>query len=356
MRVGYEKPPVPRTGLRLHFNEHSGGCSPRVMEALRSLVETDVSTYPDYDEVHARVAAWFGVPGDHLVLTNGMDEGILAAAIAHLRLPAEASVEGPPEAVIPTPAFEEYAAASTAAGGRVVGVPALPDLTLPVEAVLAAITPRTRLVYLTSPGNPSGLLVPHDTVRAVARSLPPGAVVFLDEAYVDFADSGPKASFLGEIATAPNVVVGRTFSKAYGLAALRVGAILGAPAALEPLTLVVPPFSLNVFATTGVLASLDDVDHVEAYKRESQASRELLYETCGRLGLPFWRSQANFVLIRAGNHADALVGGLRARGIHVRDFSRQPGCDGCIRITAGVQAHTQACIEAMEDVLCEEPR
>lgn len=357
MSVSYQKPSVPRTGLRLHFNEHSGGCSPHVMAALRALAETDVSTYPDYDDVHARLAAWFGVPGDHLVLTNGMDEGILASAVAQLQHSAGGAC-GPtrPEVVIPLPAFDEYEASSLAVGGRVVTVPPSEDLSCPLEAVLDAITPHTRLVYLASPGNPSGLLLSHETVRAIARRLEPNGLVFLDEAYVDFADGGPDASYLGELATSPNVVIGRTFSKAFGLAALRLGALIGAPAALAPLARVVPPFSLNVFATTGVMAALDDAAYFDSYRRDVVRSRALLYGICERWGLPFWRSQANFVLVRAGARADAIVDGLRSRGIHIRNVSRQAGCDTCVRITAGVLAHTQACIDAMEDVLCERPR
>jgi histidinol-phosphate aminotransferase len=326
------------------------------MAALRALAETDVSSYPDYDEVHARVATWFGVPGDQLVLTNGMDEGILAAAVAQLQNSGSGAGALSPDVVIPLPAFDEYEASSLAVGGRVVTVPPSRDLSCALDAVLNAITPRTRLAYLANPGNPSGLLLPHETVRAIAKRLEPNGLVFLDEAYVDFADDGPGASYLGELATSPNVVIGRTFSKAYGLAALRIGALIGAPAALAPLARIVPPFSLNVFATTGVTAALADTAYLDRYRSEVVRSRALLYEMCQRLGLPFWRSQANFVLIRAGAHADAIVDGLRARGIHIRNVSRQPGCEACIRITAGVLAHTEACVDAMEDVLCEKPR
>ncbi len=354
MSVSYQKPAVPRTGLRLHFNEHSGGCSPHVLAALRALSETDVSSYPDYDEVHARVAAWFGVPGDQLVLTNGMDEGILAAAVAQLGRSDAGVVR--PEVVIPLPAFDEYEASSLAVGARVVTVPPGENLSYPLEAVLDAITPHTRLVYLASPGNPSGLLLPHATVRAIARRLEPHGLVFLDEAYVDFAAEGSRASYIEALGTSPNVVIGRTFSKAYGLAALRIGALIGAPAALAPLARIVPPFSLNVFATTGVMAALDDAAYLDRYRGEVVRSREVLYAMCERLGLPFWRSQANFVLIRAGVHADAIVDGLRGRGIHIRNVSRQPGCEACIRITAGVLAHTEACVDAVEDVLCGKPR
>lgn len=365
MSVSYQKPAVPRTGLRLHFNEHTGGCSPRVLEAVRAVTATDVSRYPDYHDIHARVASFFGVPKPHLVLTNGMDEGILAATIAQTRLAttgtsssASASASASrTETIVPTPAFEEYAVAAGAAGAHVVSVPAAPDLSFPKEAVLAAITPHTSLVFLTSPGNPSGLLIAHDDVCAVANALPSGALLFLDEAYVDFAEGAPAgASFVPFRERATNVVIGRTFSKAYGLAGLRVGALIGVPEALESLARIVPPFSLNVFAVSALSAALDDEAHVAQYRRDVAASRECLYAACDRLGLSYWRSHANFVLIRAGAMADSLAAGLRARGIYVRQFPARSGCEGCIRITAGVLAHTQTCVEAMEDVLCARPR
>lgn len=358
MSVTYDRPSVPRTALRLHFNEHTGGCSPAVLQAVRALGETDVSFYPDYDEVHARTAAWFGVPREWVVLTNGMDEGIFAAAVAQMRPYVAHERAGRPEILIPTPAFEEYLAVADAVGARTVAVPADGSLAFPLDGLLARITPDTRLLYVTSPGNPSGLLVSPDAVRTLSAALPPGALVFLDEAYVDFADEPSRASYLGRLADSPNVVIGRTFSKAHGLAGLRAGALIGAPATVATLAAIVPPYSLNTFAVSGLMAALDDGASFDAYKRDVVRSRQRIYDACGRLGLPCWRSQANFVLVEAGARAERLAAGLRARGIYVRLLAARPdaGTPACIRITAGVLAHTERCLAALEDVLCDEPR
>jgi histidinol-phosphate aminotransferase len=114
----------------------------------------------------------------------------------------------------------------------------------------------------------------------------------------------------------------------------------------------VPPYSINVIAATVLSAALDDQDHVDWYREQVAQSRALMYDACDRLGLHYWRSHANFVLVRVGPDAPAIVDALAARGIFVRDRSTQPGCAGCIRITTGVVEHTQACLAALEEVLC----
>lgn len=332
-------------GLRLHLNENTGGCSPRVLEALRQLVATDVSHYPDYGTVVSRAAAWFGVDQDRMILTNGMDEGILLACVSAFQQHARPGGES----LIPVPAFDEYAASTSACGGAVVTVPPRPDFVFPLAEVLDRISDTTRIVFLTSPGNPTGLLVPRDAVEAISKRLSPGALLFLDEAYVDFS----KETFFPHLTSFPNVIIGRTFSKAFGLAAVRIGALLGDARTLEPMRRAVPPYSLNVFACAALLAALDDEEYVQWYRQQVEESRELTYAACKRLGLNYWPSEANFVLIRVGPLASQLVAALAERRIFVRDRTRQPGCAGCIRITTGLVAHTKVCLDAIEEILAE---
>ena len=346
MSSQYQREPELGHGLRLHLNENTGGCSPRVLEALRQLSALDVAVYPDYARVHDVCARHLGVDPARLLLTNGLDEGILAAAIAWLQRDPGAAA-GAPEGLIVEPCFGMYADCIEAAGGRIVRVAPRADLAFPLEATLAAITPRTRVIYLTSPGNPSGLLVPHEAVHALARALPDG-LVFFDEAYADFTTT----HFLGELAAAPNVVVGRTFAKAYGLAALRIGAVAGSDAVVARLRRSLPPYSINVAAAVALEAALGDPAHLDAYRAGVRESKARVYAFCQRRGLPYWPSEANFVLVRVGDCARAVVEALRARRIFVRDRSNEPGCAGCIRITAGVVAHTEACLSALEEILC----
>lgn len=345
MTYEYERIEVPRDGLRLHLNENTAGCSRCVLEALARLGPDDLATYPDYGCVQAAVANFYGVERSRVLLTNGLDEGILAAAIAWLR----GSVSN--EAIIVEPAFGMYADATEAAGGRIVTVPPDERLGVPLGATLAAVTPRTRLVFFASPANPSGLLVPRDTIAGIAEALPREAALFLDEAYADFTDG----TFLGELDRWPNVLVGRTFAKAYGLAGLRAGAVIGSTEAVARLQRIVPPYSLNAVVAAILPAALDDQEHVVWYRAQVEESRELIYDACRRLGLRYWPSQANFVLVHFGEALARVVSGLSARRIYVRDRSSQPGCAGCARITAGVVAHTQACLRALEEVLAGGP-
>jgi histidinol-phosphate aminotransferase len=360
MSSQYQREPELGDGLRLHLNENTGGCSPKVIEALRALSPMDAAVYPDYGRVNDACAAYLGVDPARLLLTNGLDEGILAAAIAYLQRGVAESIgrgigsgsgssigSGAPEGLIAEPCFGMYADCIEAVGGRIVRVAPPADLQFPLDAVLAAITPRTRVIFLTSPGNPTGLLIPHAAVHALARALPDG-LVFVDEAYADFTD----AHFLGELRGAPNVVVGRTFAKAYGLAALRIGAVIGDDAVIARLRRSLPPYSINVAAAVALEAALGDQAHLTSYRAQVTASKARVYAVCDRLGLAYWPSEANFVLIRVGDRAGAIVEALRQRRIFVRDRSTEPGCAGCIRITAGVVAHTEQALAALEDILC----
>ena len=345
---GYQKPPELYDGLRLHQNENTGGCSPRVLEALASLRPDQIGFYPPYSAATDAVAAYLGVPADQIALTNGLDEGIMALAVAYLRPSPSGFV---PEAIVPEPAFEIYRFDTAVAGGRLVQAMPKPDFAFPLDEVLSAITAATRVVFLTNPNNPTGVSMPLDAIRAISRRVPREAIVFVDEAYAEFAG----VSFLPELAAFPNVIVGRTFSKAYGLAGLRIGCLVGASEVLDPIRLAIPVYSVNVAAAVAIRAALEDPAHLHRYLREVAESKALLYATCDRLGLPYWKSEANFVLVCAGDRTDALVQGAAARHIYIRDRSTEPGCAGCIRIATGIVEHTRRFIAVMDEVLCAAP-
>ena len=341
----YQKPAELYDGLRLHQNENTGGCSPRVVEALARLRPDEIGFYPPYAAATAACARYLGVDADRLSLVNGLDEGIMAASVACLR-PAPG---GPvPESVIPEPAFEIFSIDTEIAGGRPVRVRPRPDFSFPLEDVLSAITPNTRVVFLTNPNNPTGVTMPMEAVRTIARRVPPGAIVFLDEAYAEFSGQ----TFIPELPEYPNVIVGRTFSKAFGLAGLRIGALIGAPETLEPIRLAVPVYSVNIAAVAAVQAALEDLEYMRHYLAETEKSKALVYAACDRLGLTYWKSAANFVLVSAGTHLQAIVEGAATRGIYLRDRSSEPGCAGCFRVGTGLVAHTERFITAMEEVLC----
>jgi histidinol-phosphate aminotransferase len=345
----YEREPMPSSGLRLHLNENTAGCSPRVLAALREVTREQAAFYPDYQAVTEACAAKLGVAAEEVLLTNGLDEGILAISAVTLRRRNGAEV---PEAITVVPAFDMYAPYSEAAGASVVEIPSGVDFHFPLDGVLAAIRPATRLIFITTPNNPTGRSVPARHILDIA-SAAGDATIFVDEAYADFAGE----TIIGHPALAqlPNVVVGRTFSKAYGLAGLRVGALIGRAATLAPIRRFVPPYSLNVCATLALAAALDDEAYYEWYIGQVLTSKAELYAALDRLDIRYWPSDANFVLADFGRDARRVVDGLAAHQIHVRDKSRDGACPNCIRITAGVVEHTRACIAALEEVLCDAP-
>jgi histidinol-phosphate aminotransferase len=342
----YEKPPELYDGLRLHQNENTLGCSPRVIEALARLRPDQISVYPPYAAISEICGRYFGVSPDHVALVNGLDEGIMAVSIAYLRPSAGSSLV--PEAIVPEPAFEIFRFDTAVAGGRLVQVMPKPDFRFAEEEVLSAITPQTRVVFLTNPSNPSGVPVPFEAIRTIARQVPQEAIVFVDEAYADFAGR----SFIPELPSFPNVIVGRTFSKAYGLAALRIGALIGAPDVLDPVRYALPVYSVNLAAVVALQAALGDTDHLQDYLQQVKASKALLYAACDRLGLQYWPSDANFVLVRIGDRVGEVIDGARERGVYLRNRSSEPGCEGCLRIATGVVEHTRRGIDVIEEVLC----
>lgn len=341
----YDKPPELYAGLRLHQNENTGGCSPRVLEALAGLRPDQVAFYPPYSSTTARCATYLGVEPGAVALVNGLDEGLMGLAVAYLRPTPDGVV---PEAIVPEPAFEIFRVDTEVVGGRAVSVMPTPDFTFPLDDVLAAITPRTRVVFLTNPNNPTGVSIPIEAIEEVARRVPAGAVVFVDEAYAEFSET----TFLPRLPAFPNVIVGRTFSKAFGLAGLRIGALVGAPAVLDPIRAAIPVYSVNIAAVVAVEAALADTAFLEDYLGQVKTSKALLYSACERLGLGYTKSDANFVLVRVGTRVPEFIAGMAARGIYLRDRSNEPGCAGGVRIGTGVVAHTERCVTAMEELLC----
>ena len=344
MSYEYERV-APATGLRLHLNENTAGCSPAVVAAIRSLTARDFAIYPDYDRAIASCAARLGVDPDAVLLTNGLDEGILAAAIVAFR---ESTSAAPLEGIVVVPAFDMYAACTDASGGTVVEVPLGASFDFPLDAVLSASNPRTRLVWLTNPNNPTGRSIPRDAIVRIAHAAS-HAIVFVDEAYVDFGGR----SLVNDpvLADLPHVVVGRTFAKAYGLAGIRAGAVVGDQRTIARLRRVVPPYSINACAAAALPAAFADTAHYEWYVRQAAESKGLLYGAFDRLGVEHWKSDANFVLARFPGRGSAIATALAERAVHVRDRSRDPGCEDCLRITAGVVDHTRRLLAALEEVL-----
>jgi histidinol-phosphate aminotransferase len=343
MSYEYERVATPASGLRLHLNENTAGCSPAVIDALARLTRTAIAEYPDYDAAISATAARLGVAAESLLLTNGLDEGILVAAMAAFRATA-----GEAEAIVVVPAFDMYAACTDATGGRVVEVPLGDGFTFPIEQILSTISEATRIVWLTSPNNPTGQSIPREALLRIAEAAR-GAIVFVDEAYADFAGQ----TLIGDpvLDDFPRLVIGRTFAKAYGLAGIRAGAVVGHPSTVSLLRRMTPPYSLNACAAVALPAAFTDTAYYEWYVDQVAQSKTMLYQAFRKFGVTYWTSDANFVLARFEGRAAVIADGLAARGVHVRDRSSDQGCADCLRVTAGVVEHTQQFLAALGDVL-----
>jgi histidinol-phosphate aminotransferase len=210
------------------------------------------------------------------------------------------------------------------------------------------VTARTRLRAVANPNNPPGSVVSPGILVQLAQQASQAAVL-VDEAYFEFYGE----SLIAATRRTPNLFVARTFSKAYGLAGLRSGVLIGNEASMRDVRRVASPYSVNNIALACLPVAIADQDYVRAYANEVREQRSRLQSQLSGWGLRYWPSQANFVLLEIGPSHRAFVDAMRDRGILVRDRSSDPSCDGCVRITLGLRDQTDRLIETMHDVLTE---
>ncbi|HVP42271.1 MAG TPA: histidinol-phosphate transaminase [Terriglobales bacterium] len=336
----YHPPLGGREGLRLDFNENTVGCSPRVLEALRNLDPERLAKYPEREPVEQAVAEFLGIAPAQVLLTNGVDEGI--------HLLCETYLESGDEVIVAVPTFSMYEIYAAATGARVITVLAKEDFAFPTAEVLARITGRTRLIAFANPNNPTGRAASREDLLKIAAAAPDAALL-VDEAYFDFYGQ----TVLDAASTAPNLFVARTFSKAYGLAGLRIGVLAGAAEQMKMVRRVSSPYNVNGVALACLPAALADREYIRDYVAEVGHGRERLEKELAELSVRYWPSQANFVLALIGAESGRFVGAMRERGILVRDRSSDPGCQGCVRMTLGSREQTDRLIAALRAVMAE---
>lgn len=336
----YRPPLAGRQGLRLDFNESTVGCSPRVLARLRMLDAEALARYPEREPVEREVAKFLGLDPAQVLLTNGADEAIHLLCSTYL--------EPEDEAIIVVPTFAMYAIFAGAEAARIVNVPAGENFAFPAEQLLSTITPSTRLIAVANPNNPTGAAVECDVLLRVADAAPQAALL-VDEAYFEFHGE----TLIQRTRQTPNLFVARTFSKAYGLAGLRIGILVGSPEQMTMVRRVASPYNVNAAALAVLPDALEDQAYVENYSAEVQRNRALLERELGVLGLRYWPSRANFVLVRIGGKHTEFVQGLRTRGILVRDRNSDPGCEGCVRLTVGSDEHARTLVAALRHVVEE---
>lgn len=336
----YRSPIASRDGLSLDLNESLAGCSPRVLARLHSLSAADLSLYPKREAGERRVADFLGIAPAQVLLTNGMDEALSLLFTGYLA--------AGDELLFADPTFVMYAMLGEALGATVVRLRSSEDLSLPVADLLAHISPRTRVIAIANPNNPTGLAAPRADLLKIAGAAPHAAVL-IDEAYVEFCGE----TLIPDLTRHPNLFVARTFSKAYGLAGLRLGVLTGAPEQIRYLRRFSLPFNVNSVALACLEEALADQAFVSNHVAQVKQGRERLTQLFVDLGLHCWPSHTNFVLVRVGATVKRFVESMRRRGILVRDSSSSPGCEGCVRITVGTPSQMDGVLEAVREAIAE---
>jgi histidinol-phosphate aminotransferase len=330
----YHPPLGSRDALRLDFNENTVACSPKVREVLGSISAGSLTRYPEREPVEAIVAAHVGVRAEQLALTNGVDEAI------HVLF--ETFLEADDELLLPVPTYTMYEVYASATDARVVAVQAADDLVFPFERLMAAVTPRTKIIAVANPNSPSGSVATREQLLELARRAP-HAVIVVDEAYYHFYGK----TMMDMVGNGPNLVVARTFSKAYGLAGLRLGLLAGPVELMRWVRRVLSPYSVNSIALACLPPALEDTAYIDWYISEVLAGRADFESALDRIGLRRWSSRANFILVDIGPKHREFVLQMRAGGVLVRDRSNDPGCEGRVRITIGTREQMKQAITAL---------
>jgi histidinol-phosphate aminotransferase len=334
-------PYVPPTGgragrLRLDFNENTIGCSPRVIEFLREKLTADtLSIYPEYVEAMRELAAFFAVAPGELLLANGTDEAIQVLVNTY--------VDGGDDVLLLKPSYAMYRFYSEVAGASVREIEyPREDLAFPLEEFLAAIRPETRAILIANPNNPTGTGIDVGDIRRILDAAPASAAVLIDEAYFEFSG----VTVLPLLRSYPNLFVSRTFSKVYGMAAMRCGCLFSNVENVRWMHKAQSPYSVNMLAALAARAAVQDREYVANYVSEVVAARDMVAEGLRRLGIKFYPSRANFILFEAGGRAIPIRDALRERGILIRDRSYE--IPGCVRVTIGTRAQMEKFLSELE--------
>jgi histidinol-phosphate aminotransferase len=330
--------------IKLASNENPLGVSPKALVAMRNALEA-VNIYPDGASHDLRMALGehFGFPIEQVAVGNGADDLILELSMAYLD-------EGD-EVVASRSSFPIYDIYTAAMRARMIKTPLAAGYRIDLEAMAHAMTPRTRIVYVCNPNNPTGTIVEADEVRRLIDQVPDRALIILDEAYAEMADSERFPDGLGYVRSGrPNVIVLRTFSKVYGLAGIRLGYGFGPAEVMATLFKVKPAFTVNSLAQAAGIAALDDEEFLHFTVEENRKGRQFLYRAFERLGLEHAESHTNFVLVRIGPRALEVQKELLQAGVIVRPCAAYE-LPEFLRISIGTTEQNERLVEALERCL-----
>ena len=333
--------------IKLASNENPLGPSPKVVEAI-SVAARRLSLYPDAAcfELRTVIASTFGLNPDHVVVGNGSDELIGLLGQVLIQSPADEILAG-------DPSFVRYDAVACLAPCKLVKVPVDAELIIDLEAVAEATTPQTRIIFLANPNNPTGTIYRRAAFEKFLAQIPEHVAVVLDEAYCDFAaQEADYPNGLDYLAKHNNVVVLRTLSKAYGLAGIRVGFMVGSSELVDAINRARGPFNVNSLAQAAAITALQDHEYLQRSLAHNGKALKALSEALTAHGARVYASYANFVLADMGEPAKPIFEALMRKGVIVRS-GHVLGLPNCLRVSVGTDEEVVRFVEALEAVMKE---
>lgn len=330
--------------IKLASNENPLGPSPRAVEAV-TRAAGGIALYPDGSAYRLRraLARFHGVDPDAIILGNGSNEIVQMVSLAVLN-PGD-------EAIMPVPSFPRYQPLARLMDARPLEIALTDDFRVDLEAMAAHLGPRTKLVYICNPNNPTGTINTRQEVDRFLKRVPRETLVVFDEAYFEFVEDERYPNGLDYLRGGHNVLVLRTFSKVYGLAGLRVGYAVGDPDLVAYLNRVHEPFNVNALAQEAALAALEDREFVERTRENNRRGKTQLYRAFEALNLPYVPTEANFILFDARRDEQEVFRRMLRRGVIIRGGFGYPSM---LRVTIGTQEENEAFITALEAVLRED--
>ena len=332
--------------VKLASNENPLGMSPKAREAMLAAA-ADLGRYPDGNgfELKAAISKRFGIPADWITLGNGSND--------ILELAAHAFLQPDRESVYSQHSFAVYALATQATGAKAVVVSATAALGHDLVAMRKAVTDRTGIVWIANPNNPTGTFLKPADVIAFIKDIPARTLVVLDEAYTEYLSDADRYNAFEWGVEHPNLLVSRSFSKAYGLAGLRIGFGVARPEITDLMNRIRQPFNVNSLAQAAACAALFDDEFLALSRRVNQEGLAQIAAAAKDLGLGFIPSWGNFLLIKMGDAADAgmqVFQALLAKGVITRPVANY-GLPQWLRISIGTREENARCIEALKDIM-----
>jgi len=330
--------------VKMASNENPLGTSPKAIEAMVEELRTSAFRYPVSlcTAMGEKLANHLGVCPSQLYIDNGGDAVITMFGLTFID-PGDEVVT----AALTFPAYENI---TTKMGGKLIKIPMTGDGSYDLDGIQAAVSHRTKVVFICNPNNPTGRILPKDRLMTFLEKLPAHVLIFMDEAYYEFADDPEYLQTIPLLERFPNLVIMRTFSKVMGMAGVRCGYCVANEEVIRVMMKAREPFPVNRMAQVGVMAALDDQEFIAKTLQNNAEGREMFYGALSEMGLDYYPTQTNFICIDLKQDAEAVFQAMLREGVIIRPLTSQ-GAPQSIRITIGLPEENRRAVQALKKVL-----